>query len=207
MIWENKCQIHLKAAAVELLFCFQWVFPEECYPSYPQCCQGTCGLGSLDGWKVGWSQALGVTRDDGAVTVWPALSDTQAVSPALWVWVADDIIWNPQWINARCLIGDEWISVFHWNLQICRQTMLLFPSQPDLYSKKFSCVKDLMVLCSPCRHGISGSLYNRDLNAAQNPGSSTSALHHKNQGILHRDRWVQSTWQAAEQLSHLRSWG
>lgn len=33
-------------------------------------------------------------------------------------------------------------------------------------TRNFCSVKDLMVLCSPCRYGISGSLYNRDLNAA-----------------------------------------
>lgn len=34
---------------------------------------------------------------------------TQAVSPALWVSVADGISWNPRCINVRCLTGDEWI--------------------------------------------------------------------------------------------------
>lgn len=74
---------------------------------------------------------------------------TQAVSPARWVWVADDITCNPQWINAGCLIGDECISVFHWNLQeICRQTMLLFPSQPPVEQEILLCERPYTALSS-----------------------------------------------------------
>lgn len=131
MIGENKCQIHLKATAVELLSSLssQWGLPGQCYPTSPPCCwkpvAGPIGEPAWLGERLGelrhWDrpEVMGQAKCGQHWVTTPCGCQEQVTSPGI-----------PS--GFRCLIGDEWI-VFHWNLQkICRQTMLLFPSQPPL---------------------------------------------------------------------------